>query len=185
MFERFRLLTPAPLFALSVAACSGSARAPVVEPTPERTPSRAAARSVHDGQAPVLARPDHTYDGKPALSRQTGEATYYGGKFEGRSTASGERYDPRAHTAAHLTLPFGTVVRVIRADDPSKVAYVRVNDRGPHGSKKRIIDLSRAAAADLAMLGDGIVTVRLEVVEYGKRDEHGKHRTHRRRTRKH
>src|SRR6185503_5606996 len=100
MFERFRLLTPAPLFALSVAACSGSSRAPVVEPTPERTPPRADARSADDRREPALEKQDHAYDGKPALSRQTGEATYYAAKFEGRFTASGERYDPGARTAA-------------------------------------------------------------------------------------
>jgi rare lipoprotein A len=96
---------------------------------------------------------------------QTGLASYYGAKFDGRRTASGERYDPRKLTAAHRSLPLGTIIRVTRtsggANGPS--VEVRVNDRCgcTHG---RIVDLSRAAAQRLRMLNDGVATVRLEVV---------------------
>jgi rare lipoprotein A len=96
---------------------------------------------------------------------ETGEASYYGPKFTGRRTASGERYDPRKFTAAHKTLPLGTLIRVTRTsggkDGPS--VEVRVNDRCgcTHG---RIVDLSRAAATRLHMLNDGVASVRLEVV---------------------
>jgi rare lipoprotein A len=96
---------------------------------------------------------------------QVGRASYYGGDFNGRRTASGERYDPRKLTAAHKTLPLGTLIRVTRtsggADGPS--VEVRVNDRCgcPHG---RIVDLSLAAAERLHMLNDGVVPVRLEVL---------------------
>jgi rare lipoprotein A len=96
---------------------------------------------------------------------EEGEASYYGAKFNGRRTASGERYDPRKLTAAHKTLPLGTRVRVTRtsggADGPS--VEVRINDRCgcTHG---RVIDLSRAAAERLHMLSSGVVAVRIDVL---------------------
>jgi len=96
---------------------------------------------------------------------ETGHASYYGPKFNGRRTASGERYDPRKLTAAHKTLPLGTWIRVTRTsgggDGPS--IDVRVNDRCgcTHG---RVVDLSQAAAQHLHMLNAGVVPVRLEVV---------------------
>jgi rare lipoprotein A len=96
---------------------------------------------------------------------ETGQASYYGAKFNGRRTASGERYDPRKFTAAHKSLPLGTIIRVTRTsggkDGPS--VEVRVNDRCgcSHG---RIVDLSAAAAQRLHMLNDGVAAVRLEVV---------------------
>ncbi len=96
---------------------------------------------------------------------QEGHASYYGDGFDGRRTASGERYDPRKLTAAHKSLPLGTRVRVTRTsggvDGPS--VEVRVNDRCgcTHG---RVIDLSLAAARRLHMLGSGVVAVRIEVL---------------------
>jgi rare lipoprotein A len=97
-----------------------------------------------------------------------GEASYYGDSLAGRHTANGERYDPRAFTAAHRTLPFGTIVRVVRTDT-NAVVYVRVTDRGPFGSARRILDLSRAAAERLHMIRAGVARVRAEIVEYGPR----------------
>jgi rare lipoprotein A len=94
-------------------------------------------------------------------------ATYYADRFRGRKTASGERYDPRRLTAAHKTLPLGTVVRVIRVDEGgaavSEPVVVRINDRGPY-SAGRIIDLSMAAAKQLDMLRAGVVRVRVEIL---------------------
>jgi rare lipoprotein A len=92
---------------------------------------------------------------------QAGWASYYASRFAGRKTANGERYDPSAMTAAHRTLPFGTVVKVERADGRNVV--VRINDRGPYVSG-RIIDLSRRAAQQLGMLKQGTVWVRIEVL---------------------
>jgi rare lipoprotein A len=86
-----------------------------------------------------------------------GLASWYGGKFHGRRTASGEIYDKTALTAAHKTLPFGTLVRV-RSLSTGKEVVVRINDRGPH-SKKRVIDLSGAAAAELGVKARGVSTV--------------------------
>ena len=92
---------------------------------------------------------------------ETGMASWYGKKFHGRKTANGERYNMNALTAAHRTLPFGTVVRVTNLDNGRSVV-VRINDRGPF-KKGRIIDLSRKAARELDMIGPGVVKVRLKV----------------------
>ena len=91
---------------------------------------------------------------------ETGEASWYGQPFHGRTTASGERYDMNQLTAAHKTLPFGTVVTVTHLGNGRSVT-VRINDRGPF-VKQRIIDLSRAAARKLGMVEAGVARVRVE-----------------------
>jgi rare lipoprotein A len=91
-----------------------------------------------------------------------GMASWYGTKFEGRRTASGERYDMRKLTAAHPTLPFGTLVQVTNVENGRQVV-VRINDRGPFG-RRRVIDLSYAAARELRMVGPGTAQVELAVV---------------------
>jgi rare lipoprotein A len=115
------------------------------------------------------------YASRRALQVFRGQATYYGDAFQGRPTASGEPFDPLAFTAAHRTLPFGTVVRVV-CPSSRRVVYVTINDRGPFGSRRRIIDLSRAAAERLDILRRGVADVRVEVVELGR----AKHRNRRR-----
>jgi rare lipoprotein A len=92
---------------------------------------------------------------------QRGKATWYGGRFHGRKTASGERFDKRALTAAHRKLPFGTRVRVTNLKNGRSVV-VRINDRGPFGGKGRIIDVSEAAARKLDMIRAGVVPVTVE-----------------------
>ena len=89
----------------------------------------------------------------------SGNASYY---WEEQRTATGERFDRRAMTAAHKTLPFGTKVRVTRVDNGASV-IVRINDRGPF-RPGRIIDLSERAAENLAMTSSGVAAVRLEVL---------------------
>ena len=93
---------------------------------------------------------------------EQGIASYYGRKLEGHKTASGERYDPEKLTAAHRTLPFGTIVEVTRTDGRS--VRVRINDRGPF-VKGRVIDLSRSAAKEIGLLRDGVADVTVRVVE--------------------
>lgn len=93
---------------------------------------------------------------------QEGQATFYADKFHGRTTASGERYDKDKFTAAHMSLPFGTVVRVTNKDNGKSVA-VRINDRGPF-TPNRIIDLSRAAANSIDMLANGVANVTITSV---------------------
>lgn len=93
-----------------------------------------------------------------------GLASWYGERFQGRPTASGEAFDMYGHTAAHKTLPFGTVVRV-RDVETRKTVVVRINDRGPFVAG-RVIDLSYAAARDLGMIQDGVREVELKVVRW-------------------
>ncbi len=98
-----------------------------------------------------------------AHDSDTVEASYYGEEFAGRPTASGEIFDPSLLTAAHKTLPLGTLVTVTEASS-GKSVIVRINDRGPfHGD--RAIDLSEAAAERIGLLaaGTGKVTLRLVV----------------------
>lgn len=92
---------------------------------------------------------------------ERGKATFYGKKFHGRKTASGERLDNNAPVAAHRTLEFGTWVRVTHADTRS-VVFVRVIDRGPFG-RGRIIDLSYATAERLGMVRSGVAEVEVKV----------------------
>jgi len=100
-----------------------------------------------------------------ALERsvQVGFASYYGSRFHGARTASGERYDETALTAAHRTLPFGTRVQVTNLSNGRSVV-VTITDRGPF-ARGRVIDVSRRAARKLDFLRDGTARVRLEVVE--------------------
>lgn len=94
---------------------------------------------------------------RPGRTLQAGMASWYGPGFHGRKTASGERFDQNAMTAAHRSLPFGTRVRVID-EKTGRSVVVRINDRGPfaHG---RIIDLSKGSAQALGMLSTGRVRI--------------------------
>lgn len=90
---------------------------------------------------------------------ERGQASFYGRRWNGRKTASGEIYNDALYTAAHKTLPFGLFVRVVRKDNGRQVV-VRINDRGPF-KKGRIIDLSTAGARRLGMIEEGVVEVEL------------------------
>ncbi|MBM0170924.1 septal ring lytic transglycosylase RlpA family protein [Altererythrobacter sp. C41] len=101
---------------------------------------------------------------EPAMrSLGSGVASYYGRRFHGRPTASGERFDMNGLTAAHRTLPFGSKVRVTNPRT-GKSVVVRINDRGPF-SGKRTIDLSRAAAEEIGLVRAGHGRVELELFE--------------------
>ena len=99
-----------------------------------------------------------------AFAAQEGFASWYGGKFQGRLTSSGEVFDTNLMTAAHKSLPFGTIVKVTDQEN-GKSTVVKINDRGPF-VEGRIIDLSRAAAEELDMVGRGIARVSLEIVDF-------------------
>ncbi|WP_236174394.1 septal ring lytic transglycosylase RlpA family protein [Pseudomonas pseudonitroreducens] len=105
-----------------------------------------------------------SYDSDSEVSgrgyRAEGTASYYGKAHHGKRTASGERFNQNALTAAHRTLAFGTRVKVTNLDNGRSVV-VRINDRGPYG-RGRIIDVSKAAAEQLNMLRSGTARVRLE-----------------------
>lgn len=98
---------------------------------------------------------------RPPVYESVGLASYYGKKFHGRKTASGERFNMYAMTAAHKGLPFGAMVKVTHLKNGRSVT-VRINDRGPFG-RGRIIDLSYAAAKHLGMISQGVAKVRLRV----------------------
>jgi len=102
----------------------------------------------------------------PEEKREIGVASWYGEEFQGNETASGEIYDLNGLTAAHLTLPFGTIVRVTNLKN-NKNILLRINDRGPYIGG-RIIDVSLAAAKRLGFVYEGITQVRIEVVSYPK-----------------
>lgn len=93
----------------------------------------------------------------------SGTASYYGRRFHGRRTASGEAFDMHAMTAAHRTLPFGTRLRVTNPRTGASVV-VRVNDRGPF-SGNRVIDLSRAAAEEIGLIRRGHGRVELALLD--------------------
>ena len=92
-----------------------------------------------------------------------GLASWYGPGFSGRLTANGEIFDPSSMTAAHRTLPFDSRVRVTNLNNGLSVV-VRINDRGPFVAG-RVIDLSRASAVSLGMMGSGLAPVKLEVLD--------------------
>ena len=144
----------------------GAARGEVASPPPARpgAPVPAAAPLVAEGESAASVLPSGTATPSDALPTERslqelerGAASWYGLQFHGRRTANGERFDMRALTAAHKTLPFGTRVRV-RSLVNGREVDVRINDRGPYVGG-RIIDLSHAATEALDMLGMGIKQV--------------------------
>jgi rare lipoprotein A len=101
-----------------------------------------------------------SHDIDPRGYDETGGASYYGAKHQGKRTASGERFNQHSLTAAHRQLPFGTRVKVTNLSN-DKTVVVRINDRGPH-VRGRLIDLSREAADQLGMLRNGTARVRVQ-----------------------
>jgi rare lipoprotein A len=124
------------LSAAALAQTAAPAQAPAATPAPAAAPAAAATES--------------------------GKIAWYGKKFAGRRTASGERYNPEALTLAHKTLPFGTRVKVTNPNNKKSVT-LRVNDRGPTQAD-RVGDVSLAAARQLGMLRAGVIDAELEVV---------------------
>lgn len=133
-------------FGLLVLGCGGAAAdspGPAAPTTPEATGSGAGAVAAN-------------------ASGERGDASYYSDRLAGRPTASGEPYVPSGMTAAHRSLPFGTIVEVARED--GRKVEVRINDRGPF-KRGRVIDLSRRAAEQLGMMREGVVAVVVRVVK--------------------
>lgn len=126
------------LLALLVAGCARKRRVPIAPAAP------------HPAAVPQIG------------DEETGIASWYGHPYHGRRASNGEIYDMEKLTAAHRTLPFGAMVRVRNLDN-DRTVEVRITDRGPF-IEGRIIDLSRAAARDIGMLGPGTAKVRLRIV---------------------
>ncbi len=115
---------------------------------------------------PAVISPKSVAPPKPPkmsiVSTSTGEASWYGPGFFGNRTANGELFRPGTMTAAHRTLPFGTLVRVTNLRN-GRETIVRINDRGPFAGH-RVIDLAHGAAHHLGLVSSGIAQVRLEVL---------------------
>ncbi len=94
---------------------------------------------------------------------QEGMASYYANEFEGRTTASGERFSHKKATCSHMSIPFGALIKITNLEN-NTTAIVRVNDRGPF-VPDRIVDVSQSVAERLGMIGKGTVKVRIEVVD--------------------
>ncbi|MGC8883843.1 MAG: septal ring lytic transglycosylase RlpA family protein [Bryobacteraceae bacterium] len=129
-----RFAAAAALLVVALAACGGKKRAP---------------------RAPAAPLPGWT---------ETGLASWYGHPYHGRPSSSGEIYDMEQLTAAHRTLPFGSIVEVKNLDN-GRTVTVRINDRGPF-AEGRIIDLSRAAARRIGLIGPGTALVRIQLLGY-------------------
>jgi rare lipoprotein A len=145
------------LSVLFLSGCGGSARRPVANrppaPSVESAPTENAKQGGNAAPEVVLQGIGRTEEGR---------ASWYGAPFHGRRASNGEIYDMYKLTAAHRTLPFGTVVRVTNLDN-GKSTTVRITDRGPFVDN-RIIDLSLAAAREIESVGPGVVPVRLEIL---------------------
>jgi rare lipoprotein A len=148
--------------ALGLVALTSAAPAQTVAESPRL-------QSLEQAVAEVADAPDAPSIGaKLAVVQQAfetvgeGNASYYGNELAGNRTSSGERFNPAAFTCAHRSLPLGTKLRVTNLANGRSV-IVRVNDRGPF-TRGRILDMSLAAAREIAMVGPGHARVRLEVV---------------------
>ena len=126
----------------------------ISEPGRTSSPVRVAVRRSAPAAAPAILA--------PAGMSDRGSASWYGPEFQGSPTASGEPFNMNALTAAHRTLPLGSYARVKNLDNGRSVV-VRINDRGPH-ARRRMIDLSYAAAREIRMVGAGTARVEVEPV---------------------
>jgi rare lipoprotein A len=147
------------------AASLGAYRAPETLTPASTTPTRAMVAS--PTPATLASATPAPSASELKKHRLRGIASWYGGVFNGRMTASGETYDENAMTACHATLPFGTLVRVINRINHRSVV-VRITDRGDLVDEGRIIDLSRGAAEKLAMVNRGLAPVDLQVIALGR-----------------
>lgn len=124
------------------------------------TPQIRYSSSAKTNSPDISNHPEQTDE--PQYEVYSGKASYYADKFHGRRTASGEIYDKSKMTAAHRSLPFGTIVEVTNLSNNRSVT-VRINDRGPFVSG-RIIDLSRTAAEEIGMIRQGVVDVEIRII---------------------
>lgn len=155
--------TLATLLSTGLAQAQTAASAPMAAAKAAVVEAASSAKSaVAESAAAVKAAAAAGTSAAASTDAQSGKIAYYGRKFAGRKTASGQRFNPGALTMAHPSLPFGTLVKVTNTKNNRSVV-LRVNDRGPT-TAGRIGDVSRAAAARLKMLRSGVVEAKLEVV---------------------
>ena len=110
---------------------------------------------------------EETYKDYKALDSEVEIASYYSDDFHGKKTANGEMYNMYDYTAAHISYPFNTIVRVTNLSN-NKEVILRINDRKPD-TNGRAIDLSLKAAHELRMISSGIAKVKVEVLEWGNK----------------
>lgn len=159
---RFTLLA-----ACAALATVGAAHAQLAASAPAAMPAPAPMAAPAPAVAPVPApAPKMSAPAAASGDASEGKVAHYGAKFNGRKTASGERFNMNAMTMAHKTLPFGTRVKVTNLANKKSVV-VRVNDRGP-SSPDRIGDLTTGAARKIGMTRAGVADARLEVVGQAK-----------------
>lgn len=136
-------------------------------PAPAASPRAIATPPSLADQEPRIPQNAPTAAAQNWKDRIRGVASWYGGVFNGRKTASGEVYDMYAMTACHPSLPFGSIVRVVNVHNHRSVV-VRITDRGDLVEEGRIIDLSYGAARKLGMTESGLAKVDLQVLSLGK-----------------
>ena len=134
---------------------------------PEAAPAASATPASLSQEEPAVPRSGPTAEARQWHDRVYGIASWYGGVFNGRKTASGEIFDMYAMTACHASLPFGSIVRVVNRSNHRSVV-VRITDRGDLVEEGRVIDLSYAAAWKLGMTWAGLAKVDLQVLSLGK-----------------
>ena len=175
MSSRLLAASAAILLALSPLVQAQSASAPAVAPAvapataPAATAVPAAAKAAAKEAGEAVTS---NVAGNVVGNTAEGKVAFYGSKFAGRKTASGERFNPNAMTMAHKTLPFGTMVKVTNLKTKRSVV-VRVNDRGP-STPDRIGDVTSAAATKLKMRRAGVIDAKLEVVGMKKMQKRAK-----------
>lgn len=152
--------------ALALLGLTAPVQAVGVEQSPDLSDLRAAVAALPDeASVEAVTAPAPAVEAEPAPepayeTLAVGEASYYGHELAGNRTASGERFNPQALTAAHRSLPMGTKLRVTNTGN-GKSVVVRINDRGPF-AKARILDLSLAAAHKINMVRAGKARVKIE-----------------------
>lgn len=125
--------------------------------------------AIADIKTPAQADSGRGEPAAHAAKPHRGQASYYGPQFAGRQMANGERFDPRSNSAAHRTLPFGTVAQVTNLRN-GRTETVVIEDRGPY-VRGRVIDVSPSTAARLGMREEGVVPVQVVPVEVPDRDQ--------------
>lgn len=165
-------ITAVVLVALVALMSTRAVQADVRLPRSVNTPPAVASAASPTPSSMAALDPEGPKDGPSPAARQWkdrlhGVASWYGGVFNGRKTASGEVFDMYAMTACHPTLPFGSIVRVTNRSNHRSVV-VRITDRGDLIEERRIIDLSYGAAEKLGMTWAGLARVDLQVLSLGK-----------------
>jgi rare lipoprotein A len=142
---------------VSAAACAGTVGLAT------RTPAPAPPLPIASSVTSSVTAPSR---GSAPVSRETGTAAWYGKEYQGKKTASGEIFDMNLFTAAHRTLPLGTVLRVTNLENEKNVT-VTINDRGPF-TRNRVLDLSYAAARELGFVAQGTARVQIDILKAGR-----------------